>query len=184
MPARERLTPDRLSAAYQRDAGRLLVWLTRRTYDAQLATDLVGETFARAFAARRRFTGTDDDELSAWLFGIARNALHEALRKGAAERRAMRRLGVERVVLTDEELLRIEDRAELGTLRVALAGALEELSREQRDAVRLRVERELGYDAIAARLGITEQAARARVSRGLRLLATALDAHDPARGRA
>jgi len=120
MPARERLTPDRLSAAYERDAKRLLVWLTRRTYDAQLATDLVGETFARAFAARARFTGADDDELSAWLFGIARNALHEALRKGEAERRAMRRLGVERVVLTDNELLRIEDLAEPGTLRAAL----------------------------------------------------------------
>lgn len=182
MPAGDRLTSDRLSAAYQRDGRRLLVWLTRRTYDAQLATDLVGETFARAFAARRRFRGGDDDALSAWLFGIARNALHEALRQGAAERRAMRRLGVERVVLTDDELLRIEDLAELGTLRTALLSALDELSQEQRDAVRLRVERELGYDVIAQRLGISEQAARARVSRGLRLLAVALDAHRPAGG--
>jgi RNA polymerase sigma-70 factor (ECF subfamily) len=181
MPARERLTPERLSAAYERDARRLLVWLTRRSYDAQLATDLVGETFARAFAARARFRGGDDDELAAWLFGIARNALHEALRKGEAERRAMRRLGIERVVLTDNELLRIEDLAELGTLRAALIGALDELSQDQRDAVRLRVERELGYDAIAARLGISEQAARARVSRGLRVLTVALDAHDPGR---
>lgn len=184
MPARAPLTPDRLSAAYARDSRRLLVWLTRRTYDAQLATDLVGETFARAFAARGRFDGGDDDALSAWLFGIARNALHEALRKGAAERRAMQRLGIERVVLTDDELLRIEDLAELGTLRAALIGALDELSAEQRDAVRLRVERELGYNVIAARLGITEQAARARVSRGLRLLAVALDGHRPAEGPA
>ena len=33
------------------------------------------------------------------------------------------------------------------------------------------------YPAIAGRLGISEQAARARVSRGLRALATALDRH-------
>jgi RNA polymerase sigma factor (sigma-70 family) len=183
MAARNPLTPDRLSAAYEREGRRLLVWLTRRTYDGQLATDLVGETFARAFAGRRKFDG-DDDALGAWLFGIARNALYEALRKGAAERRAMQRLGIERVVLTDDELLRVEDLAELGTLRTALLSAMDELSQEQRDAVRLRVERELGYDVIALRLGITEQAARARVSRGLRLLATALDAHHPARGTA
>ncbi len=179
MPAADALTAERLAAAYERDGRRLLLWLTRRTYDGQLATDLVGETFARAFAARRRFKGGDDDALSAWLFGIARHTLHEALRKGAAERRAMQRLGVERVVLTDDELSRIEDEAELGTLRVALLDALDELSTEQRDAVRLRIERELGYDVIARRLGITEQAARARVSRGLRVLATALDAHRP-----
>lgn len=180
MSATDRLTSAQLSACYQRDASRLLVWLTRRTYDAQLATDLVAETFARAFAARRRFRGGGEDELSAWIFGIARNTLHESLRSGAAERKAMQRLGLERVVLTDDEQLRIEDLAELGTLRTALLSALDELSAEQREAVRLRVERELTYEAIAHMLGITEQAARARVSRGLRMLATALDSHRPA----
>lgn len=180
MPSPDSLTSTRLSECYERDSARLLVWLTRRTYDAQLATDLVAETFARAFAARRRFRGSSDDELSAWVFGIARNTLHESLRSGAAERKAMQRLGLERVVLTDDEQLRIEELADLGSLRTALLSALDELSAEQREAVRLRVERELGYEAIAHLLGISEQAARARVSRGLRMLATALDAHRPA----
>lgn len=72
-----------IEQCYERDARRLLVWLTRRCYDAQLATDLVGETFARAYADRRSFRGSGPDELSAWLFGIARNVLHEALRRGA-----------------------------------------------------------------------------------------------------
>lgn len=75
------------------DARRLLVWLTRRCYDAQLATDLVGETFARAYADRRSFRGNGPDELSAWLFGIARNVLHEALRRGRDERRRHHRAG-------------------------------------------------------------------------------------------
>ena len=64
--------------------------------------------------------------------------------------------------------------AELGTLRATLAIALEDLSPEQRDAVRLRVIDELDYPAIARRLGISEDAVRARVSRGLRTLAVAL----------
>ena len=40
---RRQLTDEELGAAYRRDGRRLLVWLTRRTYDAQLAVDLVGE---------------------------------------------------------------------------------------------------------------------------------------------
>jgi RNA polymerase sigma factor (sigma-70 family) len=172
-----RLTDEHLAAAYRRDGKRLLVWLTRRTYDAQLAVDLVGETYARALEARRRFTGdpADGDALSAWTWGIARNVLHDALRRGRAERRALRRLGAEPPHLEAEELRRIEELAELGSLRAALAGALEELSSEQREAVRLRIVDELAYPVVAARLGISEQAARARVSRGLRILATALE---------
>ena len=52
--------PDQ-RAAYERDARRLLVFFTRRTYDAQLAVDLVGETYARAFELRRRFVGDPGD---------------------------------------------------------------------------------------------------------------------------
>jgi RNA polymerase sigma factor (sigma-70 family) len=111
------------------------------------------------------------------VFGIARNVLHEALRRGSAERRAIRRLGIEPPHLDADEQARIEDLAALGELRSAVRGALAELGPEQREAVRLRVVDELGYAAVAGRLGISEQAARARVSRGLRALATALDRH-------
>jgi RNA polymerase sigma factor (sigma-70 family) len=175
--ARQRLDPDRLAAAYERDGRRLLVFFTRRTYDARLAIDLVAETYARAFERRRRFAADPDDHdaLAAWIFGIARNVLHEALRRGSAERRALRRLGIAPPQLDADEQARIEDLAALGELRTAVRGALAELGPEQREAVRLRVVDELGYPAIARRLGISEQAARARVSRGLRALATALD---------
>jgi RNA polymerase sigma-70 factor (ECF subfamily) len=171
------LDAERLAAAYERDARRLLTWLARRTYDAQLAMDLVGETYARAFESRRRFRGdpSDADALAAWTWGIARHVLHDALRRGGSERRALRRLGVEPPVLGEAELARVEDLAELGTLRAAVSAALDELSAEQREAVRLRVVAELDYPAIAGRLGISEQAARARVSRGLRALGAALD---------
>jgi hypothetical protein len=52
--ARQRLDRHRLAAAYERDGRRLLVFFTRRTYDAQLAVDLVAETYARAFERRGR----------------------------------------------------------------------------------------------------------------------------------
>jgi len=171
------LDADQLGAAYARDARRLLVWFTRRTYDAQLAVDLVAETYARAFEGRRRFAADagDADAVAAWTWGIARHVLQDALRRGGRERRALRRLGVQAPVLTDEEQARVEQLAELGALRTAVAAALAELSEEQREAVRLRVVAELGYPQIAARLGISEQAVRARVSRGLRALGAALE---------
>ena len=169
------LDAARLSECFSRDAERLLVFFTRRTYDAALATDLVGETFARAFEDRGRFRGQSDDELSAWVYGIARNTLREALRRGRNERRALARLGLPRAELTDPEIARIEELADLGGLRGSLSVALDDLGAEVREAVRLRVVEELGYPAVARRLGISEPAARARVSRGLRALATALD---------
>lgn len=179
--ARPTLDADRLAASYRCDGERLLVFLTRRTYDAQLAVDLVAETYARAFADRRRFRddAADPEALARWVFGIARNVLHDSLRRGRAEGRALRRLGVEPPTLDVDEQVRIEELAALGELRAAVAGALEDLGAEQREAVRLRVVLELGYPAVARRLGISEQAARARVSRGLRALAAALDRHAP-----
>jgi RNA polymerase sigma-70 factor (ECF subfamily) len=178
--ARQRLDADRLAAADEGDGRRLLIFFTRRTYDAQLAVDLVAETYARAFEQRRRFAADpgDRDALAAWVFGIGRNVLHEALRRGRAERRALARLGVEPPALEAEEQIRIEELAALGDLRSAVQGALAELGPEQREAVRLRVVDELGYPAIASRLGISEQTARARVSRGLRALAAAVDRHE------
>jgi RNA polymerase sigma-70 factor (ECF subfamily) len=171
------LDDQQLAAGYRRDARRLLIWLTRRTYDAQQAVDLVAETYARAWASRRRFRGdpADPEALAAWTFGIARHVLADALRRGRTERQAFERLGVQPPVLAPDELTRLEELAELGSLRAALAVALEDLSPEQRDAVRLRVVDELDYPAIARRLGISEEAVRARVSRGLRTLALAMD---------
>src|SRR4051812_49817578 len=94
--ARQRLDADRLAAAYERDGRRLLIFFTRRTYDAQLAVDLVAETYARAFEERRRFAAAPSarDALAAWVFGLGHHALHEALRRGRPERRALARLGV------------------------------------------------------------------------------------------
>jgi len=174
---RSAITQEQLAAAYRRDARRLLIWLTRRTYDGQLGVDLVGETYARAWESRARFAGdpADPEALAAWTFGIARHVLADALRRGRTERAALQRLHVEPPQLAPDEIARLEELAELGSLRATLAGALEDLSPEQRDAVRLRVVDELDYPAIARRLGISEEAVRARVSRGLRTLAVAME---------
>lgn len=173
------LSGEKLASAYRENARPLLVYFTRRTYDAQVASDLVAETFAAALAARASFRGRDStDEVTAWLYGIARHKLARYFKRGRIERRALSRVAVDRAELGEYEIERIEELAEVAELRARVAAGLETLSEEHRDALRLRVVDELPYPAVAARLSISEDAARARVSRGLRRLARTVEASE------
>jgi RNA polymerase sigma-70 factor (ECF subfamily) len=60
-----------------------------------------------------------------------------------------------------------------------VASAFSDLSGDQREALRLRVIDELPYPQIAETPGVSEQTARARVSRGLRRLADAVELTAP-----
>ena len=82
-------------------------------------------------------------------------------------------------MMSEDDVAGIDRRAGLAELRAALAVELARLSVEQRDALRLRVVEERSYAQVADALGISEQAARARVSRGLRALARALEPDRP-----
>jgi RNA polymerase sigma-70 factor (ECF subfamily) len=163
------------SALYRAAAQDLVVFFARRTYDAEVAADLMAETFAKAYLGRRRFRGSTEEEARAWLFGIARRRFAMYVRRGKAERRALRRLGLERPQLVEGEYARIEKLAGLDAMRGTLAEQLTRLAPAQRRALELRIVRELPYPDVAERLGISEQAARARVSRALRALGSALD---------
>lgn len=160
---------------YDRSAERLLVYFTRRTLDPDSALDLWSETLAQAFTGWRRFRGSTEDQAVAWLYGIARNQWASYLRRGYAERRAMRQLGLGRPQLHSEDLERLEDLAELSALRGRVGAALDGLPVDQRDAVRLRIVQELPYGEVAGRLKVSESTARARVSRGLRRLKLTLE---------
>ena len=164
-----------MDALYARHRDSLLRWFVRRTADTQVALDLWAETFAQSVAGWRRFRGATDDEAAAWLYTIARRQLARYHRRGSAERRAMRKLGLERPDLDDALIAEIERHADLDVLRRDVAVALATLSASVREAVELRVVQELDYPSVAELLGISEQAARTRVSRGLLTLAEAID---------
>jgi RNA polymerase sigma factor (sigma-70 family) len=166
------LQADDISRLYRDHARTLLIFLARRVYDPEVAMDLVAETYAAAFAVRDQFRGQDDADAVAWLYGIARHQLSRFYRRGKVERRALERLAVERRPLTDPEYERIEELAGIAELRAAAAEALERLSPDHREVVRLRVIEEKSYRDLARQLGISEQAARARLSRALRELAS------------
>jgi RNA polymerase sigma-70 factor (ECF subfamily) len=158
------------AALYERSAEDLLVFFACRTLDPQIARDLWAETYAQAFAGRRRFRGRDAEQARSWLYGIAYRQLALYHRRGKAERRAMERLGLQQPAFADDDVARLIELADLRAQRARLAGALGRLSPTLRAAVELRIVGELPYEEVAERLGVSEQTARARVSRGLRSL--------------
>ena len=158
---------DAFAEFYREHARALVVFFTRSTFDAEAALDLTAETFASAFASRRSFRGDSAAQAGGWLFTIARRQLARYFREGAAAGRLRRELGVSVPVASEAELERIEELAGLGTLRAALREQLAGLEAGQREALRLRVVDEKPYAQVAARLGISEPAARKRVSRAL-----------------
>lgn len=166
--------PEGFVPFYRGEAKAVLVFLTRRTLDPEVALDLTAETFAQAWRGWPRVRANSSEEMRAWLFTIARRQLSHYLRTGYAQRKAIARLGIRVPSVHEDDLAAIEDAAGLAELRRELAVELGRLSAEQREALQLRVVDEMPYEEVARRLGVSEPAARARVSRGLRALERAL----------
>ena len=176
------LRPQDIDRLYRDEARRLLAFFARRTWDPETAVDLVAETFAEAVRDRRSFRGRTDEERVGWLYGIARHQLASWHRRGEVERRARRRLRIERRELTEVEYERIVEHAGLDEERARVAAELVLLTGEAREALRLRVVEERSYADVAAALGVSEPTARARVSRALRTLAQRLQATEVVAG--
>jgi RNA polymerase sigma factor (sigma-70 family) len=168
------LDADAISRLYRARAAALLRFFMRRTFDPEVAVDLVAETFVAAVADRRLFRGRSDEDAARWLYGIARHRLADFVRHGRVERRALERVGFQRRALSDPEYERIEELAGLSELRDQVAAGFDGLGDEQRQALVLRVLEERSYAQVASALGVSEQTARARVSRAAAALRRAL----------
>jgi RNA polymerase sigma factor (sigma-70 family) len=151
---------------YDRHAPALAAWLRRRS-DPDTAQELLAETFAEAWCARRRFK-PERGSPQGWLFGIAQHLLFGYYRRLEVEDRARRKLGV--AALEPAAFDEADARLDAAALRAELAAALARLPDGTRQAVLLRVVEQLDYDELARRLGCSSPAARLRVSRGLREL--------------
>jgi RNA polymerase sigma-70 factor (ECF subfamily) len=167
----ELLTSDEPAAFgifYARRVREVLGYMMRRTRDAEVAADLTAETFAAAIVARRRFR-RDGASAGAWLFGIAHKKLVDYQRRGYADERARRRLGLERRPLATEDATLIRLLGDEVGIHV-----LETLSSDQRTAIEAHVINERPYRDIASELGTSEAVVRMRVSRGLAALRSRL----------
>lgn len=167
-----RAAPDddaAFATIYRKHAPRLYSVL-RRSVGREVALDLVAETFAQLLTSAHRFRGTDDSAALGWMNAIARNLALNYLRRERVEARARRRLEVDEQIRQALEMTRDTE----GELSAELGRALASLSPSERQAVELRILEGLPYDSVAKRLQIRPDAARTRVSRGLRAMAVAL----------
>jgi RNA polymerase sigma factor (sigma-70 family) len=165
-PSDEHLLPRSDAASFEvfycRHVRALLGYFMRRTRDPELAADLCAETFAAALAGRHRFRA-ERGPATAWLYGIAAKKLADAQRRGHADLRMRRRLGMERIELSDAEFARIDGLGEPDRARLLM----DRLAPEQRDAVAAHVLEGRPYGQLARDLETSEAVVRKRVSRGL-----------------
>lgn len=154
---------------YDATAPGLLRYFYRRTTDAESASELLAETYAQALESRGRFDprlGNADQ----WLYGVARNVLRRWFRTQHQQLDAAVRLRLRHVPADPSTVAALEQLEPPLAFDADLEEAWRHLSDEQIDAVTLRVLEDRSYEEIATQLGISEQAARARVARGLHTL--------------
>jgi RNA polymerase sigma-70 factor (ECF subfamily) len=164
--------PQAFREFYDRYAVWVRNWFVRHTGSETASLDLTAETFAQAWHASRRFRDEADGSGAPWLFGIARNLLRQYHKHNRIESAARERMGLPVPAAECEDYERIDERSEIGALTPLLRRAVRALPVEQRRALELRVVQGLPYEAVAGRLGCSQNAARLRVSRALRALTT------------
>lgn len=168
------ITDDELVAASRRGEraafGALIerhldaVWAVSfsRTRDRALSDDVAQDTFVAAWAQLDRLRETS--RLRAWLCGIARNLATKA------RRRAGRELPDDQLAPTDVAGSPYDALARMQTDRV-VERALAELPASYREVLVLYYQHERSIRDVASALGIREEAAMQRLTRGRRLLA-------------
>ena len=143
--------------------GRPVLAFLRAMVGADDAEDCFQETFIAALRAYDRMDGAHP---RAWVMTIAR-------RKAIDHHRARARRPEPREDVPDRAA--VAENGRLGDLDGAVWTAVAELGEAQRAAVALRDAGDLGYREIGAALECSEEAARKRVSDGLRALRETID---------
>jgi RNA polymerase sigma factor (sigma-70 family) len=156
---------------YRRHLDAVVAFLRRRVPAPEQAFDLAAETFAVIALRPGEFRG--EGAATAWMYGIARNVLRESLRRGRIEDAARRRLALDPLSLTDDDLAAVDERAAAGAQ--PLRAALDALPAGTREALLARIVEERPYPEIAAQLECSEHVVRQRVHRGLARLRAGLE---------
>ena len=164
---------------YRAWAPPLHAWIRRRVSEPEAANDLTAETFAQALLGLHRFRGQVPGQGAAWLWGIARNLVHQHYRTSRLDARARERLGVAQRAYDDSGWEEAEARVLAAARAHELAAAMTDLSVQERRALELRVLAELDFGMVAEYLRCTQPAARMRVSRALSSLRARLQGARP-----
>jgi RNA polymerase sigma factor (sigma-70 family) len=135
--------------------------------DSTAAEDVTAQAFERAYKRRSRFDARRGAP-RAWLFGIARNAALDELR------RRRRAATAEIPVPLDEP--RPDEAAELAAQRDAVRAALSRLPSRDRELIALKYHAELSTAELGAVLGVSAANAGTLLHRAMTKLREAVDA--------
>jgi len=150
---------DAFEALFRQYQSEVYRWLMRVVRNTAVAEDLTVETFWRMHRAHARFDPAKGN-CGAWLRRIATNAAIDYLRHSRRE-----------VPLPDDlRATAQQPPAEQLELRREILRAMDKLSPRIRAVVLLALVEEEPYQRIAEALGISENAVKVRVFRGVRIL--------------
>jgi RNA polymerase sigma-70 factor, ECF subfamily len=142
---------------YERTFPRVYAYVASLLRDRAAAEDVTAQAFERAYRKRRSYRA-GRGSMEAWLFGIARNAALDELRR--RQRRA--RLEGEH---EDTSARSPDDHAELSLRRETVRAALRSLDGRERDLIALKFAGGLSNAEIGRILGMSESAAGTRLHR-------------------
>ena len=152
---------------YRRSRDDVYAYVGGLLRDRSAAEDVTAQAFERAYRRRRTFKPGRGSR-RAWLFGIARNAALDELRR----RRRRARLVAEP---EDESLVPPHEGAEDAIRRAALRSAIAELAPRERELVALKFFAGLTNAEIASVIGTPETNAGTRLHRVIQKLRRSCD---------
>ena len=165
-PARD-TSWERFESLYRSSRDDVYAYVATLLRDPAAAEDVTALAFERAYRRRRTFDRRRGEE-RAWLFGIARNAALDELRR-------RRRVAA---LVTDPEDMAQEDAddAEVALRRTAVQNALAKLPAREREIVALKFHAGMSNAELARVLGVSESNAGTLLYRTMEKLRKACNA--------
>ena len=159
MPVVAGTEAESFAALYERTFPRVYAYVASLLRDRSAAEDVTAQAFERAYRKRSSYR-VRRGSMEAWLFGIARNAALDELRR--RKRRATLESDPE-----DHDAPSAEDQAELALRRETVRAGLAALDGKERELIALKFSGGLSNAEIARVLGMSETNAGTRLHRAL-----------------
>jgi RNA polymerase sigma-70 factor, ECF subfamily len=153
---------ERFEALYRSSRDDVYAYVATLLCDRAAAEDVTALAFERAFRRRRTFDRRRGEE-RAWLFGIARNAALDELRR-------RKRVATLMTDPEDASAAVDEDGADVALRRTAVREALAKLPAREREVIALKFHAGLHNAELARVLGISESAAGTLIHRTMQKL--------------
>jgi RNA polymerase sigma-70 factor (ECF subfamily) len=161
---------ERFEALYRSSRDDVYAYVLTLVRDRSAAEDVTALAFERAYRRRRSFDRRRGEERG-WLFGIARNAALDELRR----RRRVATLVVDPEEV-GEDMAADGDEEDMVLRRTAVREALQSLSARERELISLKFHAGLSNSELASVLGVSESNAGTMLHRAVQKLRRAVNA--------